>query len=71
MVRNHTNPLGSHAEITDRFTITVPEAARVLGLGREAAYAAARRGEIPTLRIGRRVLVPVPKLLALLGPATD
>jgi len=37
------------------------------GIGRDAAYAAAKRGEIPTLRLGRTLRVPVAKLLELLG----
>ena len=41
----------------DRATLTIPEVAAVLGLSRDAAYDAARRGELPTLRFGRRVLV--------------
>jgi excisionase family DNA binding protein len=47
--------------------MTVPEAARVLGIGRDAAYRAAARGELPTLRVGRRILVPVAALERLLG----
>jgi len=39
-------------------TLTVPEAAKVLGIGRCAAYEAARTGEIPTIRIGNRLIVP-------------
>jgi len=35
-----------------------PDTARLLGLGRGTVYEAARRGEIPTIRIGRRILVP-------------
>jgi excisionase family DNA binding protein len=50
-----------------RLTVTVEEAASVLGLGRSAAYEAARRGEIPTRRLGRRIVVPVPLLLQWLG----
>lgn len=50
-----------------RATITVPEAGRLLGIGRDAAYRAAERGEIPSLRLGRRIVVPVPQLLALIG----
>lgn len=42
----------------DRQTLSVDEAARLLGIGRSSAYEAVRRGEIPTLRIGRRILVP-------------
>ncbi|MEP7738293.1 helix-turn-helix domain-containing protein [Nocardioides sp. 31GB23] len=53
--------------LRDRLTVTVPEAGEYLGLGRGAAYAAARRGELPTLRLGQRLVVPVPKLLELVG----
>lgn len=48
-------------------TIDVPTAGRVLNMGRSQAYAAARRGQIPTLQFGRSLRVPVPRLLALLG----
>jgi hypothetical protein len=41
-------------------TISVPEAGKhYFGLSRNAAYAAAERGEIPTIRIGRLLRVPV------------
>lgn len=39
-------------------TITIPEAAQELGISRNGAYEAAKRGEIPIVRIGRRLLVP-------------
>lgn len=39
-------------------TITINEAAQRLGISRHSAYEAARRGEIPTLKIGRLILVP-------------
>jgi excisionase family DNA binding protein len=42
--------------------LTVPEAGRWLGLSRNAAYEAARRGDIPTIRIGRLLRVPVAAL---------
>jgi hypothetical protein len=50
-------------------TLDVPEAARLLGIGRTAAYELIRTGEWPTpvLRLGRRVIVPTVPLLALLG----
>ena len=54
-------------DLTARVTISVEEAAQVLGIGRSAAYEAVHRGEIPHVRIGRRYLVPVPRLLAMLG----
>jgi excisionase family DNA binding protein len=55
------------AALQGRATVSVEEAARLLGLGRSAAYEAARRGELPTRRLGRRLLVPVPALLEWLG----
>jgi excisionase family DNA binding protein len=48
-------------------TLSVPDAARVLGIGRALAYRAVRRGEIPSIRIGRRYLVPRAALARLLG----
>ena len=41
-------------------TMTVPDAGRIyFGLCRNAAYAAAKRGDIPTVRIGKLLRVPV------------
>ncbi|WP_370326471.1 helix-turn-helix domain-containing protein [Euzebya sp.] len=54
-------------DLRGRATITVPEAAELLGVGRNSAYDAARAGDIPTLRIGRRLVVPTHRLLHLLG----
>jgi hypothetical protein len=41
-----------------RFTYSVPEAGRMAGLSRNSAYAAAERGEIPTVSFGRLLRVP-------------
>ncbi|MDA8297582.1 MAG: helix-turn-helix domain-containing protein [Actinomycetota bacterium] len=41
-----------------RLTMTVEEAAVVLGISRATAYDAVSRGEIPCIRIGRRILIP-------------
>jgi excisionase family DNA binding protein len=54
-------------QLAGKATITIEQTAQVLGLGRTAAYDAARRGELPTRRLGRRLLVPVPALLEWLG----
>lgn len=48
-------------------TLTVPEAARFLGIGRNSAYEAVARGEIPSIRIGKRILVPRSRLATLLA----
>jgi excisionase family DNA binding protein len=47
--------------------LTVEEAAAVLRIGRAAAYAAVRAGEIASVRFGRTVRVPRAALLQLLG----
>jgi excisionase family DNA binding protein len=39
-------------------TYTVDQAAKILGISRWAAYQAAREGELPTIRIGKRLIVP-------------
>ena len=56
-------------------TLTVPEAARLLGIGRNLAYEiAARDGEIagvPAIRVGRRLLIPLARLLEVLGLDDD
>jgi len=43
---------------TERLTYNIEEAARMLGVGRNQAYDAAKRGDIPTIKIGKRLLVP-------------
>jgi excisionase family DNA binding protein len=49
-----------------RLTYDVKETARLLGLSRNSAYQACLKGEIPCLRIGKRVLIPKAKLEQLL-----
>ena len=53
-------------------TISVPEAGeKYFGLCRNAAYDAAARGEIPTIRIGRLLRVPVRLMERMLDRAGD
>ena len=52
---------------SNRLVYTVPEAGRLLGLGRNAAYDAARRGDIPTIKLGRLLRVPKAALHKLVG----
>jgi hypothetical protein len=53
-------------------TISVPEAgSRYFGLCRNAAYDAAARGEIPTIKIGRLLRVPIRALEAMLDRASE
>ena len=44
--------------MTEKLTLSVEEAGKVLGVSRQIAYKLSRRADFPTLRIGRRVLVP-------------
>jgi excisionase family DNA binding protein len=48
-------------------TISVERAGLLLGISRGSAYEAVRRGEVPSIRIGHRVVVPTAALLRLLG----
>jgi len=51
-------------------TISVPKAgAKYFGFGRDASYAAAKRGDLPVIRIGRRLRVSVPALERMLDEA--
>jgi excisionase family DNA binding protein len=54
-----------------RLTMTVEEAAVVLGISRATAYSAVSRGEIPCIRIGRRILIPKVALERLLDGAGE
>jgi len=43
---------------TERLTYTVLEMAKIMGLGKCAAYQAVQRGEIPSLKFGKRIVIP-------------
>ena len=51
----------------ERRVVTLGEAALILRISRGSAYEAAKRKEIPTIRIGRRLLVPVAALERMLS----
>jgi excisionase family DNA binding protein len=52
-------------------TLSVLEAGKQLGLGKNAAYAAAARGEIPVLKFGSRLRVPVIAFERMLAEASS
>lgn len=54
-----------------RMTFSVEEAAGVLGISRALAYELVRRGELPRLRLGRRIVVPRRALEDFIGAASD
>lgn len=51
----------------ERLTLTVEEAARLLGISRNSAFRAVQRGQLPSVRIGRRILIPRERLAALIS----
>ena len=56
--------------MTERLTLSVEEAAQLLGISRALAYELVASGEIPSLRLGRRIVVPRSALHALVDNAT-
>lgn len=65
---------GCHRESgtgTGSLTVSVSEAGRLVGLCKNATWQAIYRGEIPSLTIGRRRLVPLVPILRLLGVDDD
>jgi excisionase family DNA binding protein len=70
--RDRDAGLASGADPTgDRLTMTVEEAATALGISRALAYESVQRGDIPCVRIGRRILVPRSRLMKLLDAASE
>lgn len=54
-----------------KVTFTVPEAAELMGISRGLAYEMVRRGDVPSIKLGRRLLVPRAALETLLGRLED
>jgi excisionase family DNA binding protein len=54
----------------ERRTISVPEAADLLGISRNLAYDAVKLGQIPAIKIGKRLLVPKDAVDRLLAAST-
>jgi excisionase family DNA binding protein len=58
--------------VGEKLTVTVEEAGELLGISRALAYELVRRGELPSLHLGRRIVVPVRRLRAMLdGDGAD
>ncbi|MGH3319415.1 MAG: helix-turn-helix domain-containing protein [Streptosporangiaceae bacterium] len=59
--------VGSLPDPREQPTLTVPAAGRFVGLSRASAYEAAKRGDLPTIRFGKRLVVPTAALRRLLA----
>jgi excisionase family DNA binding protein len=55
----------------EALVLTVPEAARLLRIGRDLAYVLAAQGKLPALRLGRRLVVPRDALLRWISEEID
>ena len=53
--------------MSECLTYTVGEAAKAIGVGRSLAYELVRRGDLRTVHVGRRVLVPRDAVRDFLG----
>ena len=53
--------------MTARLTYSVAEAAKVLGVSKAMAYAAVHSGQLPSVRLGTRILIPKAAVSQLLG----
>jgi excisionase family DNA binding protein len=59
---------------SERLTMSVEEVAKALGISRAFAYEAVHRGDIPHIKIGKRMLVPraaLARVLAAADPPDD
>ena len=54
-----------------KLVVTVNETAKMLGISRNSAYEGVRRGEIPSIRIGKRLLIPRLALEEMLGRKSE
>jgi excisionase family DNA binding protein len=59
------------ARPVQRLTLTVGEAAQALGISRAFAYESVAKGEIPCIRIGKRILIPKIALDKMLEGAAE
>lgn len=57
------------AETPQRLTLNIEDAAKLLGISKNSAYEAAKRGELPVIRIGARLLVSKAGLEKMLADA--
>lgn len=55
--------------MTEKMTVSVVEAGRILGLSPATSYRLVHEGAIPALRLGRQLRVPIVQLERLLGKA--
>jgi hypothetical protein len=55
------------AQLLSQPTVSIVEAGRILGRAKNAAYSAARAGDLPTIKVGKTKRVPTAYLRLMLG----
>jgi len=64
--------LKKNLDLTEPLCISVPAAARILGVSRNTGYKMARLGQLPTIRCGqRRLVVPKGALMKMLAEVNE
>lgn len=61
----------SDPSITNAHTMTVTETAEMLGISRSSAYECVRAGSIPSIRLGRRIVIPKQAVARILDVAAQ
>lgn len=61
MMREH-NQQGADGEDVEPISVTVAHAAALIGISKSYAYDLVRSGELPSARIGSRIVVPLAQL---------
>ena len=61
--------MSSVVDQQEKLVLTVIEAAKILGISRGSTYNAVWRGQIPNIRIGRRIVIPRASLINMLKEA--
>jgi excisionase family DNA binding protein len=56
---------------SERLTLTVTEAAKLLGISRAMAYECVRTGDLPAIRLGGRILIPRERFNEMLSGGDD
>lgn len=57
--------------MTEPLAVPIPEAVRLSSIGRSSLYGKIRAGELPTIKMGRRTLISIDALRALLASHTS
>ena len=65
------NGKSDHQQVQESLTLSIPMAGAMAGIAKTASYKAARRGEIPTIKLGGKLRVPGAKWRRILAEGRD